>query len=123
MALAGLVTAREHHAQYDWTMSEAGAAKDGLDPRVIDIVRLRQPLDGVGDGEAALIQFGRELFSAHHVSASTYARALKIFGERDLVDLVGVMAQHAGDAMLLAAFDQHLPAGQQPRLPAIGGGK
>jgi 4-carboxymuconolactone decarboxylase len=123
MALAGLVTAREHHSQYDWTTSEATAAKDGLDPRVIDIVRLRQPLDGVGDGEAALIQFGRELFAAHHVSAGTYARALKIFGERDLVDLVGLMAQHAGDAMLLAAFDQQLPPGQQPRLPAIGDGK
>jgi hypothetical protein len=63
------------------------------------------------------------VFSAHHVSAGTYARALKIFGERDLVDLVTLMAQHAGDAVLLAAFDQQLPPGQQPRLPAIGGGK
>jgi alkylhydroperoxidase family enzyme len=121
--LAGLVTAREHHSQYDWTMNEPIAVMDGVDPRVVDVVRLRQPLNGVGDSEAALIQFGRELFSAHHVSAATYARAVKIFGERDLVDLVGVMAQHAGDAVLLAAFDQHLPAGQQPRLPAIGGGK
>ena len=123
MALAGLVTAREHHSQYDWMVNEAAAAKAGSDPRVIEVVRLGQPLNGVGDAEAALIQFGRELFSAHHVSAGTYARALKIFGERDLVDLVGLMAQHAGDAVLLAAFDQHLPAGQEPRLRAIRGGK
>ena len=123
MALAVLVTAREHHSQYDWTMNEPTAVKDGLDPHVVDVLRLRKPLDGVGDGDAALIQFGRELFSAHHVSASTYARALRIFGERDLVDLVGLMAQHAGDAMLLAAFDQQLPPGQQPRLPVIGDGK
>ena len=74
------------------------------------------PLDGLGDNEAALIQFGREVFSAHHVSAGTYARALKIFGERDLVDLVSLMAQHAGDAVLLAAFDQHLPPGQAAAL-------
>jgi 4-carboxymuconolactone decarboxylase len=122
-SLAVLVTAREHHSQYDWTMNEPAAVKDGVDSRVIDVVRRRMPLDGLGDKEAALVQFGREVFSAHHVSAATYARALKIFGERDLVDLVTLMAQHANDAVLLAAFDQQLPPGQQPRLPAIGGGK
>jgi hypothetical protein len=51
------------------------------------------------------------------VTAETYARALRVFGERDLVDLVGVMAQHADDATLLTVFDQQLPAGQKALLP------
>jgi hypothetical protein len=51
------------------------------------------------------------------VSPQTYARALKIFGERDLVDLVDLMALHAVEATLLTAFDQHLPADQKPLLP------
>jgi len=123
VSLAVLVAAREHHSQYDWTMNEPAAVKDGVDARVIDVVGRRTPVSGLGDGDAALIQFGRELFSAHYVSPATYARALKIFGERDLVDLVTLMAQHANDAVLLAAFDQQLPPGQQPRLPAIGGGQ
>jgi len=122
-SLAVLVTAREHHSQYDWAMNEPTAVKDGVDSRVIDVVRLRMPLDGIGDKEAALIQLGREVFSSHHVSAATYARALKMFGEQDLVDAVTLMAQHAGDAVLLAAFDQQLPPGQQPRLPPIGGAR
>ena len=46
-----------------------------------------------------------------------YARALRLFGERDVVDLVNVMAQHADEATLLTAFDQKLPAGQQALLP------
>ena len=58
--------------------------------------------------------FGREMFAKHFVTAATYARVVKIFGERDLVDLVTVMGQHAGEATMLAAFDQHLPAGQAP---------
>lgn len=119
MTLAALVTAREHDQQYDWTMTEVRALGDGLDPRVIDVVRHRRPLDGLGEKEATLIQFGRELFGQHYVTAPTYARALKAFGLRDLSDLVtGVMAQHARDATLLAAFDQQLPAGQQALLPA-----
>lgn len=63
------------------------------------------------------MQFGRELFGKHVVSPETYARALKAFGERDLVDFVGLMGQHAGDTVMLAAFDQHLPASQKPLLP------
>ena len=117
MGLAILVTAREHDQQYDWTMNELAARKDGLDPTVIDIVRDRKPLAGVAEKEAAIIAFGRELFAKHMVTAETYARTLKIFGETDLVDLVDLMAGHATDAALLTAFDQRLPGAQKPLLP------
>jgi 4-carboxymuconolactone decarboxylase len=123
MALAVLVTAREHNSQYLWTMNEPGALKDGLEPALIDLVRHRRPLNGVAEQDAALIQFGRELFASHTVSERTYAAALKAFGERDLVDLVALMAQHSADAVMLAAFDQRLPAGQMPLLPAARGTK
>jgi len=117
MGLAILVTAREHDSQYQWTMSELAALEDGLEPSIIDVVRHRRPVNAIPEEEAALIEFGRELFGEHSVSAQTYARALEIFGERDLVDFVNLMAQHAGEATLLTAFDQQLPAGQEPLLP------
>jgi 4-carboxymuconolactone decarboxylase len=117
MDLAVLVTAREHDQQYDWTINELAARKDGVEPMLVDVVRDRKPLAGVGEKESAIIQFGRELFGKHMVAAETYARALKIFGETDLADLVDLMAQHATEAALLTAFDQHLPAGQKPLLP------
>ena len=114
--LAILVTAREYDVQYDWTLTELAALEDGLRQAVIDIIRHRGPVTGLADREAALITFGRELFGMHTVSAETYANAVRLFGKTNLVDLVGVMAQHAADATLLIAFDQHLPAGQQPLL-------
>jgi alkylhydroperoxidase family enzyme len=117
MGLAILVTAREHDAQYEWTMNELAALKDGLEPAIIDQVRYRKPALGLAEKETVIIEFGRELFGKHIVSSQTYARALKVFGERDLADLVDLMAQHAGDGALLTAFDQHLPAGQKPLLP------
>jgi 4-carboxymuconolactone decarboxylase len=115
--LAILVSAREHDAQYDWTINELAAVKDGLEPATIDVVRNRKPVAGLAERDACVVEFGRELFSKHNVSSETYTRAVKIFGERDLVDLVDVMAQHAREGALLAAFDQHLPAGQKPLLP------
>ena len=123
MGLAGLVTAREYDAQYDWTMTEAQALGDGLDPAIIDVVRHRGPVTGLADRERTLIQFGRELFATRNVSPDTYARALKTFGERDLVGIVDVMAQHVADAVLLAAFDQHVPAGTRPLLPIAAGAR
>ena len=123
MGLAILVTAREHDAQYEWTVNEPAAAADGLEATIIDAVRRKASLTGVRDKEAAIIQLGRELFDFHNVRQETYARALKLLGERDLVDIVGLMAQHAADAVLLAAFDQHLPEGRKPLLPIAGGAR
>lgn len=114
--VAALVSARAHNQQYDWTMTDVAAQRDGVSMSVIDVIRSHTPTAGVGEKEATLIDFGRELFGRHYVTAETYARALRVFGERDLVDLVGVMAQHADDAALLTVFDQQLPAGQKPLL-------
>ena len=111
------MTARAHDSQVDWTVHEPTAREAGLGPEVIDIVRQSRPLVGVDEQDAAVIAFGRELFGDHNVGAETYARALRVFGVQDLVDVVALMGAHAADAALLAAFDQHLPEGVQPLLP------
>lgn len=115
--LAILVTAREYDAQYDWTLAELAALEHGLPAATIDVIRHRQPVAGLEPKQAALVRFGREVLRDHNVGANTYADVLRWFGTRDLVDLVQLMGEHAADAALLIAFDQHLPAGQPPLLP------
>ena len=39
--LAILVTARELDNQFEWTAHEPAALKDGLDPKIIDVIRRR----------------------------------------------------------------------------------
>jgi 4-carboxymuconolactone decarboxylase len=117
IGLAALLTARALDSQYAWTLSEIAAHEDGLDPAVIDVVRHRRSPTGLSEQETVLISFARELFDDRNVSAAMYARTVNVFGERDLVDLVIVLGQHAGDITLLTAFDQHLPSDLQPTLP------
>ncbi len=117
MQLAVLVTARAHDSQYDWTMNEPRAREAGLEPELIDLVRDGGALEGIGEKDAALIAFGRELFGNHNVRAETYARAERAFGVENLVDIVALMGAHAADAAVLAAFDQHLPEGVELLLP------
>jgi 4-carboxymuconolactone decarboxylase len=118
IALAGLITARQNDQQYDWTMTELMALRDGLSPATIDAVRRNSRPAGLPDKEAILIQFGRELLGQHNVTAETYARAKTTFGQQDLSDfVVNVIAPHSREDVLLTVFDQQLPAGQKPLLP------
>jgi hypothetical protein len=69
---------------FEWSRHELEAVAVGLNPAVIDIVRHPKPLAGLGDQETAIIQIGREMFGTHRLHSETCARALKVFGKRDL---------------------------------------
>jgi 4-carboxymuconolactone decarboxylase len=51
------------------------------------------------------------------VASTTFARSLRQFGGRALVDLVALMGNYAGTAALLTAFDMQLDPNQPPLLP------
>ena len=59
--LAILSVAREHDQPYEWSLHELEAIAVGLDPAVIDIVRNRKPLVGIGDREITIIELAREI--------------------------------------------------------------
>jgi 4-carboxymuconolactone decarboxylase len=115
--LAILVTAREMDQQFEWTLHEREALAEGLEPAIIDLVRLRKPTDGLGEKEATIVRLGRELFQTHRLSSELFAQALSLFGKKTLVDLVCLMGNYAGTALLLTAVDQQLPDDLEPLLP------
>ena len=63
-----------------WSLHEMEAVAVGLDPAVIDAVRNKKALTGIGEKEAAIIQLARDI-GRHKVGADTYARALTTFGQ------------------------------------------
>src|SRR5713226_7286411 len=77
----------------------------------------RKDTSGLDEADAIVIELGREIFGARKVASTTFARALRQFGRRTLVDLVALMGNYAGTAALLTAFDMQLDPGQQPLLP------
>ena len=115
--LAILVTARELDQQFEWTAHEPVALKEGLDPAVIDVVKYRRPVSGLGDKEALIVSFGRELFRERKVRAGTFARALEVFGRQGVVNLAALMGTYAMTAVILSAFDQQLRPDRPPLLP------
>lgn len=115
--LAVLVTARELDQQFEWTAHEPAALSAGVEPAIVDIVKCRRPLEGLQPKDAAIIQLGRELVGLRAVESSTLAEAAKLFGAKDLVDVVSIIGHYSAIAVLLNAFDQQLAPGQEPLLP------
>jgi 4-carboxymuconolactone decarboxylase len=115
--VAILATAREFDSQFEWAAHEPEALKEGVPAAVIDVIKHRRSTAGLDEGDAVLIDLGREMYGAKKVSSATFARALAKFGTRVLVDVVCLMGNYAGTAGLLAAFDMQLDPGQEPLLP------
>jgi 4-carboxymuconolactone decarboxylase len=115
--LSILAAVREMDGEYEWTAHEPAALKAGVSPQVIDIVKYRKPLTGVEEKQATIIELGREAVGKHKVSSETYARAIKLFGDRGLVNIVSLMGDYSSTAILLNTFDQHVRPTDKPLLP------
>ena len=88
----------------------------GLEPAIVDVVRHNRPLTGLGAKEAAIVQVAREL-GLHKVTSDTYARAVKLLGKTNLVDVIDLMAQYTATAVNLTAANQWMPPQMKQFLP------
>ncbi|OFW22817.1 MAG: hypothetical protein A3H27_02695 [Acidobacteria bacterium RIFCSPLOWO2_02_FULL_59_13] len=115
--LAILVTARELDNNFEWTAHEPAALKAGLEQEIIDSVKYRKDTASLGEREALIIRFGRELFGKKKVSSDTFARAVHLFGKQGVVELTILMGNYASIASVINAFDLQLRPDQKPLLP------
>ena len=115
--IAILTTAREMDNQFEWTAHEISGLKAGVEPAIIDLIKYRRPITGLGEKETVIIRLGRELFAQRKVSSDTFAATLRLFGRKGVVDLISLMANYSATAALLNAVDMQLPEGQEPLLP------
>ena len=115
--LMRLVVSRDMSQQLEWTVHEPVALDNGLEPEIIDVIRYGRTTAGLPDREAALIDWGRELFRDKDVSAETFSRLLQYVSKRDIVDLCYYMGDYTRTAFLLHTFDVHLPYDREPLLP------
>src|SRR5258705_4176172 len=115
--LAILVTAREMDCVYVWTAHEPAAQKAGLQQEIIDTVKFRRPVTKLTEKDAVIVQLGRDVISKHKVDSDTFARAVKMFGNQGLVNIVALMGDYAATTMLLNVADQHVRPKDKSLLP------
>jgi len=114
--IAILVTARHWTSHYEWFAHKRLALKGGLDPKIIDDIRDRRTPQ-FDDPKARMIyDVARSLHEGHGVAKGLYDEAVKILGERGIVEIIGLCGYYTMVSMTLNTFEFDLPAGEVSEL-------
>jgi 4-carboxymuconolactone decarboxylase len=111
-----LMTARAWSQVFEWHHHRIIAEKAGLAEEIISaIAEGRRPAKMAAD-EAAIYDFMDELSRNRSVSDPTYARAKEHFGERGVIDMIGIHGYYSLLAMILNVSRAPLPEGSKTDL-------
>ena len=114
-----LITARHWNAQYEWFAHYPHAMKGGLKPEIAaDLAQGKRPAN-MQEDEAIVYDFCKELHENKVVSDKTLTAAFAKFGERGVVDLIGVCGYYTLVSMVLNIDNQPLPDGTPLPLPVL----
>ena len=117
--LAIIITARHWTSQYEWQAHHRSALQAGLSPAIADaIAQGKHPAVMQKDEEAAY-NFSSELLNTKQVSDATFNAAKNAFGERGVVDLIGVIGWYNTVSMLLNTDRYPVTEGTQPELKPL----
>ena len=104
-----LITARFWTSQYEWFAHHSLAMKAGLSPELAEQLALNQRPEGMSEDEAAVYNFCTELHQQKNVSDATYQQAVRLFGEKGVMDLIGVSGYYTAVSMTLNVARVRIP--------------
>ena len=117
--LAILITAREWTAQYEWYAHYPHAIEGGLDPKVAAAIAAGKRPEGMRDDETALYDLVTSLYHDKKVTDPVYKAALAKFGERGIMDIIGIIGFYDITSMTLITMQGGVPEGKTPPLPVL----
>jgi 4-carboxymuconolactone decarboxylase len=110
--MAGLLVTRHWTNQYEWHGHIPHALKAGLKPEIIEAIGEGRRPSVMAADEAVAYDFVTELYANKSVSDPTYASAIAKFGERGVIDLLGVVGYYATNAMIMNVARTPVPDGK-----------
>jgi len=106
-----LIIARHWSAQVEWCVHKVEALKAGLAPAVVDAIEARtRPAFDRADEELVYDLF-TGLLDTKNVSDAVYNRAIEMFGESKLVELIAIFGHYNHVAAVLNTFRVPVPPG------------
>jgi 4-carboxymuconolactone decarboxylase len=123
--IAILVTARKYKSQVEWYLHARIAMEAGHTQATIDALLAGERPDFAADPDAEadkenmVLDYANELVETGRISDKTHHKALLLFGETGLVDLVGVIGYYHLVSLTLNAFSVPLPEGVTAPFPDV----
>lgn len=114
--IAILVTARHWTAHYEWYAHKRLALAGGMDPALIEDIRCRRT-PTFDDPKAKMIyDVAKSLHEGKGIAQRLYDEAVKLIGERGVVEIIGLCGYYTLVSMTLNAFQFDLPPGETSEL-------
>src|SRR4030095_95062 len=117
--MAIIIPARHWTSNYEWYAHRRAAAQAGLSPAIIEAISTGKRPTSMQPDEEAVYNFCTELLTNKQVSDQTFQAAKDKFGERGVVDLIGVTGYYQLVSMLLNVDRYPLPEGVQAELKPL----
>lgn len=117
--LAILVTARAWNAQLEWHIHDKIARTTGLEPAIIDAIRVGRRPEEADAETLAIHDFVHELQHDKRVAQTTYDGVLTRWGINGVVELTALSGYYSMVAMTLYAHEFPMPDGAPPPLAPL----
>ena len=117
--LAIIITARHWTSQYEWYAHKRAALQAGLKPAIVDAIAAGRRPSGMQADEEAVYNFATEILETKQMSDKTLAATKAAFGERGVVDLLGVIGWYQFVSSILNTDQYPLPEGVQAELKPL----
>lgn len=118
--LAILVTARQWTQQVEWAIHAPIALREGISQTTVDAVAQGRRPDAMPEDEAVVHDFCIELHQQRQVSDATWARAQQLFGDKGVMDLIGINGYYSLLSMVMNAARTTVPASTAQPLTPLG---
>jgi 4-carboxymuconolactone decarboxylase len=102
--VAILVTGRFWRSNVEWVAHVRMALENGVARSTIDDIWNQRMPTGAPDDERLVYEVAKTLHERHELSNELYRRAVERFGERGLVDIIGVIGFYTMVSMTLNTF-------------------
>ncbi len=111
-----IMTGRFWMAQYEWTAHKAAALQNGVKPAIVDAIATGKRPTGMSPEMEVAYNFIDELLTTHQVTDATFKAVLDKYGEKGVVDIMGLSGWYCLVSMVLNVDRYPLGQGVQPEL-------
>lgn len=115
-----LITARYYTQDYEWLVHAPIAAKEQINPDIIDAVKDGRRPEKMSEDETMVYNFATELLQNKRVSDTTYLAVEKRWGKKGAIDLTGIVGYYSLLALEMNMANHQIsdPDKKLPRFPS-----
>jgi 4-carboxymuconolactone decarboxylase len=117
--LATLIVGRHWTSQFPFAVHHKAATQAGLSESIVAAIAKGKRPAGMQKDEEVVYNFVTRLLKTTQISDANFSVAKELLGERNLVELLGVIGYYQIVSMVLNTDRYPVPEGQQPELKPL----